>query len=228
MTKTDTLVIGFCGKAKAGKDSAAEALKSRLDEIGVKCIKISFADPIREIAKIFDFPKECLEDQSLKEEWLHPWLEVTPRRFMQLVGSELWRNNLDKDVWIKYAKNKITLESDKLNVGVNKLSTYDCWIPGLVVLISDVRFPNEAEMISSLGGIIFKVERTNSIPSGDDGWRKHESESFVDSLKKDETIYNNSNSLLGWKGESVKAISDFFGKKNIFLYPFSSIEHLLT
>lgn len=211
------LVIGFCGKAKAGKDSAATAIADCLNSQGVVNQKYAFADPIREIGKIFGFSRVVMDDQSLKENWKHPWLDVTPRKFMQLVGSEMFRNNLNPDVWVKHLKNRInkfehSLDSDSGHT-LEIEPRENVWSPKAVVLITDVRFPNEVEMIKRIGGFVIRVERTNN--STDDSWRNHESEKFTDTLKVDATIYNNQPSLLGWCGEAVLEFSKFVASKNI-------------
>ena len=58
-------VIGFTGKAKSGKDTAASVL---VHEIGSgNCTTMAFADPLKQIAMIFGFTKEQCYDQSKKK-----------------------------------------------------------------------------------------------------------------------------------------------------------------
>lgn len=224
------MVIGFCGAAKSGKDSAVNALADSLIALNVLQKKMAFADPIRQIAGIFGFSDQVLSDQACKEHWAHPWLTeysngknipVTPRRFMQLVGSEMFRNNLHPNVWVDFLGSKIDELDNELN-NDNYMSGYklrdeprkDVWSPKAVVLISDVRFPNEAEMIRKRGGYIFRITR-NTQQDQNGEWRKHESEKFVDELPVNLGILNSASSLMDWRGKSVRDISEFLRKENV-------------
>jgi hypothetical protein len=213
------LIVGFCGRAKSGKDSAVRAIEEALTSQGVKCEIRAFADPIREIGRIFDFPEECLTNQALKESWLHPYLSVTPRKFMQQVGSEMFRNVLDKDVWVKFMMNKIDeFDKDLRESSTRKLmesTAPSLWSPKGVVLITDVRFPNEAEAIVERGGHIIKIDR-GSGPDSDGEWRNHESEKYVDELSVSTTFVNDASSLLHWKGKAVSMFAEWAKSKGIY------------
>ena len=80
---------------------------------------------------------------------VHPYwskaLEIpdfTPVKALQLIGTELFRNNLHPDFWV------LCLEHQLVN-----------GILGEKVAITDIRFPNEAEMVRRHGGIIIRLER---------------------------------------------------------------------
>ena len=224
------MVIGFCGAAKSGKDSAANAFADSLKACNVLQKKFAFADPIRSIAGIFGFSDQVLNDQACKEHWAHPWLTeysngkntpVTPRRFMQLVGSEMFRNVLHPNVWVDFLASKIDDLDRELN-DENYMHGYklceetrqDVWSPKAVVLISDVRFPNEAEMIHKRGGYIIRITRnTQQDKTGE--WRKHESEKFVNELPVDLGIFNSASSLIDWRGKSVRDISEFLRNEKV-------------
>ena len=53
------------------------------------------------------------------------------------------------------------------------------------VVIPDVRFPNEADAIKELGGIIWRINR-----HGLNGINEHRSEHAMDSYMVDHVIYN--------------------------------------
>ena len=57
-------------------------------------------------------------------------------------------------------------------------------------IITDVRFPNEAQAIKEAGGIIVRVTRPTNDDSGEAAWKKHESEAFIDEMKVDLDICN--------------------------------------
>lgn len=86
------------------------------------------------------------------------------RRLLQVLGSEGCREHLGDDVWIRALERKLT--------------------PGLRWAISDVRYLNEAEAIRRMGGEVWRVSRPGTAPDG------HASETGVDEITPDRTIYN--------------------------------------
>lgn len=146
------IVIGLTGHAGAGKDSVADVLVA---EHGF--VKMSFAEPVKRLARVLDpvvgydiyqdcscGEKDCTvvdtvrlsdlygmgyDDETIKES---PWFDEV-RGIWQRFGTDVMRAE-DKDYWVDKAA-KALLES-----------THDR------VVFTDVRFPNEAEMILNLGG----------------------------------------------------------------------------
>lgn len=215
------LIIGLVGMAKSGKDTAAHMMSTVVTHAGVHSDHLAFADPIRDIGERFGFPIETMTDQSLKEGWLHPVFNITPRKFMQKVGTEMFRDQLDKDVWVKLLEMKL-IEAE--NSAKNEAAAYPDyeydintkpWVPKNVIFITDVRFPNEAEMLKRHGGFIIKIERTNFVTSGE--WRKHESEKYIDDIEKDATWYNNESSAFEWGGNAVMLFGKFCREHNIVI-----------
>lgn len=128
-----------------GKDTAARIL---LDQLGFQ--RVAFADPIRKGLLALDpFIPDPQSGQVLRLSELcqaHPWNDVKDypevRRLMQMLGTEVGRNLFDPDIWVKLAKRQ--LEST-LSVGD--------------VVVTDVRFPNEARLIRGYGGVLVRIER---------------------------------------------------------------------
>src|SRR5207302_2034633 len=56
------------------------------------------------------------------------------------------------------------------------------------VVVTDVRYPNEAEWVRSIGGIVVKIERPGVDRSGPE--HQHLTETNVDLLKADRVIVN--------------------------------------
>lgn len=211
------LIIGLVGKAKSGKDTAARSIISCCETAGCDAVKKAFADPIRQIGEIFGFTEEVMTNQMLKEEWKHPIFSITPRKFMQMVGSDLFRNHLDKDCWVKLMECEIDrYKLDALNVIVPNPEDKSIWVPKTVIIISDVRFPNELEMIKKNDGLIVKIERTSGVSDGE--WRQHESEKYIDELKYDTLWYNNELSAEEWMGTSLKCFGTLLRERNIQLH----------
>jgi hypothetical protein len=139
------VLIGLCGYAGVGKDTAAQVL---LDELGFQ--RIAFADPIKSALLALDplIPSEDGGPVRRLSQFCqaHSWSEVKDyaevRRLMQIMGTEVGRNLFDPDLWVKLAKRK--LEST-LSVGD--------------VVVTDIRFPNEARLIRGYGGVLVRLER---------------------------------------------------------------------
>ena len=96
-------LIGISGLAHTGKDTLANFLKEKRKEIVIE----SFATPIKEImVNYFGFTREQVYDQRLKEIEDKFW-NITPRKLMQLIGTEMFRKNFRYDVWVKVFEKKI-------------------------------------------------------------------------------------------------------------------------
>ena len=212
--KNKPLIIGISGPAKSGKDTAARGLRAAVETFDIPVAIAHLADPIREIGEVFGFTQEQMTVQSLKETYKHPTLGVTPRKFMQLVGSEMFRNNLDKDVWCKLLEKKIKDFVGTGDLGSDEQREFDfgdrVWVPRCVVIVPDVRFPNEAETIKRLGGFIFKIERP--FLNGGDDWRKHESEEHLNEIEG-AVITNKCPSAFEWSVCAPKNICSYLREK---------------
>lgn len=190
------LIIGFTGKAKSGKDTAAEVLKS-LGGCNVK--SMAFADPLKEIGRIFGFSNSQMYDQEEKEKIDSFW-GVTPRKFLQITGTECFRQQFREDCWTKLLERRVTKCDDFLKEGF----LHAPWI----ILVTDVRFPNEVECIQRLGGTICKVERPSLNTSGE--MYKHPSEIFIDELHADILIRNTFDNVNEYKAHCVAVFEDIF------------------
>ena len=88
--------------------------------------------------------------------------KMTPRKMLQLIGTDLFRNQLHPNVWvnatmtdykIKYFISDVDELGCEETVTTKEFPVYPNWI------ITDVRFPNEAKAIKDRGGILIKVNR---------------------------------------------------------------------
>ena len=144
------MIIGFTGKARAGKNTAAQYFIDR------GYIQTSFAEPVYESAwKLnpwIELPSKYLRLQTLIREvgWEYAKRYSDVRQTLQRVGTELGREVFGQDCWLDIWKRSI---------------------PGENVVVTDVRFDNEAKAIIELGGEIWCI--TSDRTSTDD---LHESE----------------------------------------------------
>lgn len=156
-------LIGLVGRKGSGKETAAKGL---LEDR--RWVRAAFADPLRTVVKtMFQLTDEDCDDRDRKEQ---PGpLGVSYRRGMQAVGTELVRDQLAKVLpeignegfWIQHMRRTVERH----------------WQEGRRVVITDVRFEDEANVIIELGGLLVYVDRPGVDTS--DG---HSSESGVDAI----------------------------------------------
>ena len=160
------LIIGLGYKARSGKDAAADYLVRRY---GFR--RIAFADHLKSVVGLafgFDTHQMYGADKLVVD----PRWGNTPVHFLQQVGTDLFRKYVDEDFWAKAVLNII------------HASDHDRWV------ITDTRFPNEAELIHSNGGYVFEINRAVRPDAGRD--TNHPSETSMDGYDGwDAIIYNN-------------------------------------
>jgi len=161
------MIIGLCGLAGSGKDSVSAILSRRHGFAA-----ISFAGPIyKAISEITGLTPLELKDRDMKEQPI-PWLGKSPRELLQTLGTEWGRDMVREDIWIKIA--------------MRRASQYErsSWH----VVITDVRFQNEAEAIRYAGGQVWQVRRTAAGLQGPTG--QHSSEAGVPEHLIDRVVWN--------------------------------------
>jgi hypothetical protein len=165
-------VVGFGFQARAGKDAAGDYILEKLPYARKRC----FADSLKEAcAVIFGFKHEQLYGRA--KGVVDPFWGMTPRHVLQQVGTEAIRNVVGSDVWVKSWEQHVRQHAR----------------PGELWMACDVRFPNEAEAIKSMGGLVVKIERPAAMRSK---VPDHESErAMLDYKEWDYVIENNSKSI---------------------------------
>lgn len=159
-------LLGIHGKAGAGKDTLAKALRL---QYGWR--RMAFADPLREAAcAAFGVDMEWFTDPELKGRLLPDW-KLTPRHILQQMGTEAMRNTFGHDIWVR------RWEQEYLKVA------------GCVdVVITDVREELEAARIRALGGLIVHLHRPGAGLAGEAG--AHSSEAGIELLPQDYLLAN--------------------------------------
>lgn len=163
-------LIGITGRKFNGKDTLG---KYFVEKMGFT--RLAFADALKDACKcIFNFNDDQLYGE--KKETEDPFWKVTPRKVLQFVGTELFRNklveimpDLGENIWVEVLRKKILDNPDK------------CFV------ITDVRFPNECEMIKNMGGIVIRVKRDCMNKETD----LHSSELEIEKLSVNFEIENN-------------------------------------
>ena len=146
------ILIGLTGRAQSGKDSVADYLEVQHGFIGM-----AFADPIKNaLLAMFD---EDIDDGRDKEAVID-WIGKSSRELMQTLGTEWGRQMIHEDVWVRCLERALD----------ENLDTND---PHPIVL-TDVRFENEARWVRQRGGTIWRIERPDARAA-----RAHSSEAGI-------------------------------------------------
>lgn len=158
--------IGFSGKQRAGKDTSAEYLVNKYLGFIMK-----FADPI------YDIEESAYHLAGLGSPEKYP--KSMRRGFLQFIGTEWGRKVIDPNIWINVMDEKLS-RADSKHVSAN-------------LFVTDVRFPNEAELLRKHGFKIIRVNRPLDarLQAGATNL-DHESETVLDNYDFD-CVINNDN-----------------------------------
>lgn len=164
-------IIGITGKKGSGKTTIANILSKNGYNI------YNMADPLKDIAKIFGFTNKQLYGSQKDKNIPHSLWNVSSRRFMQQVGTELFRQQLH--VVLPEIKMEYTVWSEIFRQKYLKNPKN--------YVVGDVRFLDEARLIKDLGGIIIRVNRNGCDTDA------HISETEMNNIIADITINNDTN-----------------------------------
>jgi hypothetical protein len=191
------MIIGLTGFARAGKDTLGKELVAR------GFTHLSFAAPLKELALKIDPIVEFDNDGIFQRlsgavesmGWDRAKFEVYDvRRFLQALGVGA-REQFGPDFWVNQVRDQIDYDPV---IGLTK-----------DIVITDVRFPNEAEMIKGYGqGYVVQVIRKHVGPLND-----HVSERPIDPSLIDLTVNNYGTLkeipiLVDWILDDIKRIKD--------------------
>jgi hypothetical protein len=164
---TPGTLIAFTGRAGAGKSTAAYYLSE-----GRGFTRMRIAGPLKAMLRAIGLTDREI-DGDLKERPCARLNGRTPRHAMQTLGTEWGRALIHPDFWIDLFVSDVR---ERLSFGES-------------VVVDDLRFPNEEEVIRKLGGVIVHVYGL----SGYHAVGAHESEAHV--LGHDHSIVNEKVSL---------------------------------
>jgi hypothetical protein len=167
------LIVGLSGYARSGKNTAADALIQR----GWR--QAGYADKLKEFLYAVNplipghYGAGSLRLRQLVDSAGWDYAKTSypeVRSLLQRTGTEAGRRVLGDDVWVE------ALYADHQDAA------------GLVV--TDVRFPNEAEAVAKRGGVMIRVERPGVGPTKDKYGRAHVSETALDDWPFDHVLVN--------------------------------------
>jgi hypothetical protein len=155
-------IVGLAGAAGAGKDTVADMIPGAL--------KLAFADPLyRGLSAMLGIPESALRDRAKKEQPVG-FLGVSPRRLLQTIGTEWGRRTVCEDVWLRVALRQWQSASA---------------VGGSLIVVPDVRFENEAQLVRDQGGEVWMIHRPGVEPVA-----AHESEAGLPLRLIDRLVVN--------------------------------------
>lgn len=158
------MLIGLCGAAGSGKDTVASMLTG--------FYRVAFADPLYEMVSIVTgLLTEDLQDREIKEQEID-WIGKSPRQMLQTLGTEWGRDTISQSLWI--------------DIGMRRIERL--LAEGRNVVVTDVRFDNEAAAIKAAGGEVWKVLRGEGCVKGVS--MRHASEGGIGEVLIDKIIGN--------------------------------------
>jgi hypothetical protein len=171
---SEPMLIGLTGYAGSGKDTFAKSLKLRG---GFQ--RVGFADAVKEMALVLDplltvpganeHDLVYLSNVVMAYGWERAKQIDSVRTYLQVLGTDAVRNIVGNDSWVRAAEAKV----------IGHLRE------GRSVVMTDVRFENEAAFIHAYGGKVIKIVRTDVGPVNG-----HISDTGIDSLPVDDVIFN--------------------------------------
>lgn len=163
-------LIGLGGKLRAGKDAIgdyleqnknfvklgmSDALNSALQQIGPEgpWVRLDFSIIIEKPWEVGTWKGRFMKGDYVRYAQLVAMVGYVEakrhkdvREYLQGLGTEVGREMIDENVWVRIAEKKIR----------------DHWTAGQDVVITAIRFPNELEMIKRLGGLSVWVDRPDA------------------------------------------------------------------
>ena len=142
-----TTLIGITGRAGVGKDEVGRIIQELEPGWEIK----KFAGKLKQICGILcGVDPIKFEDQEFKKQ-MSPF-GMSYRELLQMVGTEGMRDTIDSDVWVKALFADFISTRWYFDYG-ERIMIPPKWI------VTDVRFPNEADAIKERGGYLIKVCR---------------------------------------------------------------------
>lgn len=173
-----TLIIGLTGYAGSGKDTAAAYLREALEARGHRVSCAAFADPIRAALLAMGVPSSYIYTRELKEQPVPGWGK-SYRELAQTLGTEWGRSLVGDDVWVRRIERHIEGLFNR----------------PAVLIATDVRLQNEADWITTRGGMLVRVDRPGVAPV-----RSHSSEASQQELRGIEHLLPNDGDLVRLRG----------------------------
>lgn len=142
------LLLGLTGSKRAGKDTVAEFLHHNYG-----FSHYAVAGPLKEcVCGAFQLTASQVHGDAKEE--IDPRWGVSPRKLLQIIGTEFGRDLLPQVI------PELNLNGESLWVRHLRFFLKRAQAtPGVRVVVSDVRFEDEARVIREFGGQVVRIER---------------------------------------------------------------------
>jgi hypothetical protein len=143
------MIIGLLGFIGSGKGTAGGILVEN------NFTSLSFAGSLKDaVSSIFGWDRALLEGdteesrafrETVDDFWSAKFNKpITPRYILQYFGTEVCRQNLLDDIWVRSLERKIQQYEN--------------------VVVTDVRFKNEISFLKSIGAVFVQIDRAETRP----------------------------------------------------------------
>jgi len=167
------MIIGISGKKRSGKDTVF-SLINEITDGEIRTVRTAFGDQIkREVAEVLGVEPSTIDAEK---QYYRPLL--------QWWGTEFRRGYCGDNYWI-----------DKMRWSASRFYASE-WL-----VITDVRFQNEAAMVKALNGVVVRVDRATGLND------QHASETHMDDYEEFDYRINNSGTLDELHSEVVRVVS---------------------
>ena len=200
------MIIGVSGLAGSGKDAVAEILCRNFP-----VCRIALADEIKRIiGRLYGFSVESRWGPSHLRQEESPWFKgLTCRRAAQVIGTETARH-AHPDTWGRFCLRDVwdILQGSGYDPAVGLIGTGDYQ----AVVIPDVRFLNEVEVLRKAGAHLWKVVRPGAGLTGEAGEHssEHMSRTTPDSFF--DRVIENDSTLEALETKVIRAYLDVKGE----------------
>jgi hypothetical protein len=193
-------IIGVFGYAGSGKDTVGKLIQYNMSRSKIPIKELisdyknhewwleeksgweikKWAGKLKYIATVLTgIPTSKFEDQEFKKTNLGPEWGMTVRDLLQKLGTEAMREGLHTNVWVNALMSDYKPGPFYPDVPAEDHAEFPNWI------ITDTRFPNEAQAIKDKGGMVIKVDRPGVGPVNG-----HPSEDALKDYNFDYVIHN--------------------------------------
>jgi hypothetical protein len=169
----EPMILGLHGRIGAGKNECARRLALIRDGV----VEVSFAAKLKESAAallgctVADLERWKNEQYAVlvRDDEPKIVLDQTVRSFLQRYGTEAHRDVFGQDFWLDAA---LPLDGD--------------YHPDVLYTVTDVRFPNEAQRVRDVGGVMVGIVGAFDTPSDHASEQTLECDHWIDNTIRDD------------------------------------------
>jgi hypothetical protein len=205
------MIIALTGKIGSGKSTVAELMvyppeAECVRNFEYKFREETFAGPLKNIAfTILGFDWKDVYGTQEDKNKINEFWGVSGRTFLQKFGTEVCREALTREIpemnlngrslWCRIMEKKLIIQQEISKLSSEEKESYE---GRLNLVISDLRFKDEYDLVKQYNGIVVKIVRDCK-----ENTLTHKSEEELDTLTPDYVIENN-----GTFDDLIKKVKD--------------------